>query len=339
MTEYSASSLTIPGFTYSKTEYVVKGNDPVTNAPALTTDGLEINLYYTRNSYPYQVRYLEQGSGKQLADPKNGTGKYGQVISESAIAIDNYTAVDPTSLTLNIRIEEGTETKLNIITFYYTENKVTINYQVVGPDGASNFGSVSPTSETLKVLSGDAQGSTATANETFRFVGWSKDAGCTQAVDASWVKENKLTPVKATDAVWTEATYYAKFEYNLTTLTIRKTGCGDENQTFIFKVKGIDEKTSSINITVTIHGNGETTITNLPIGKYTVTEVNEWSWRYKVQMSQEKTLVADASNNIVVFENVRSNSKWLSGDNFAVNTAGSTEVQRGVGGPLSANGD
>ena len=64
------------------------------------------------------MRYLEQGTGTQLADPKNGTGKYGQVISESAIKIANYTAVDPASQTLNIRIEESqTEAKLNIITF------------------------------------------------------------------------------------------------------------------------------------------------------------------------------------------------------------------------------
>ncbi|MDD6878770.1 MAG: InlB B-repeat-containing protein, partial [bacterium] len=137
---YTAEPMRIPGFTYDSS---VQGT---LTSGKLTANGLELKLYYTRNSYPYQVRYLEQGTGTQLHDPTNGTGKYGQVISESAIDITNYTAVAPTSQTLNIRIEEGTEAKLNIITFYYTENEATINYVVVGPEGC---GTVSPTSETL----------------------------------------------------------------------------------------------------------------------------------------------------------------------------------------------
>ena len=281
---YNAKPMTISGFTYDST---VEGT--VTSGE-LTANGLELKLYYTRNSYPYQVRYLEQGTGKQLADPKDGTGKYRQVISESAKDIANYAAVDPTSQTLNIRIEESqTEAKLNIITFYYTEKEVTINYQVVGPDGC---GTVSPTSETLKVLSGDAQGSTATANENFRFVGWFKDATCTQAVDTSWVEENKLTPVKETDAVWTEATYYAKFEYNLTTLTITKSG-GNKNDSFIFDVKKDDE----VKFTVSVKGNGSVTIAGLIVGDtYTVTERGSWSWRYR---AAEQTITLQPTDNNV----------------------------------------
>ena len=293
---YNAEPMTISGFTYDST---VEGT--VTSGE-LTANGLELKLYYTRNSYPYQVRYLEQGSGKQLAEPKNGTGKYGQVISESAIDIANYDAVDPTSQTLNIRIEESqTEAKLNIITFYYKEKEVTINYQVVGPDGASNFGSVSPTSETLKVLSGKAQGSTATANENFRFVGWFKDAGCTQAVDASWVEENKLTPVKATDAVWTAATYYAKFEYNLTTLTITKTitkSGGNENDSFIFDVQN---KKSGEKFTVSVKGNSSVTIAGLIVGDtYTVTERGSWSWRYQAEKLEQEIVLQPTGNKVTV---------------------------------------
>ena len=281
---YNAEPMTISGFTYSA--------DISTASGKLTANGLELKLYYTRNSYPYQVRYLEQGSGKELADPKDGSGKYGQVISESAKDIANYAAVDPTSQTLNIRIEESqTEAKLNIITFYYKEKEVTINYQVVGPDGC---GTVTPTRETLKVLSGKAQGSTATANETFRFVGWFKDATCKQAVDTSWVEENKLTPVKETDAVWTEATYYAKFEYNLTTLTITKSG-GNENDSFIFDVK----KDDVVKFTVSVKGNSSVTIAGLIVGDtYTVTERGSWSWRYQAA-EQTKTL-QPTGNNVTV---------------------------------------
>ena len=110
---YSADPMTIPGFTYDPNvkETVVSGE--------LTANGLELKLFYTRNRYPYQVRYLKEGTGEELHAPKKSTGKYGQVISEEAIAIDGYQVVNETPQTLTIRIEEGEEAKLNIITFYY----------------------------------------------------------------------------------------------------------------------------------------------------------------------------------------------------------------------------
>ena len=325
MTNYSAAPMSISGFSYQKIEYVVNGGTPSTTAPALTTDGLEINLYYTRNSYPYQVRYLEQGTGKQLADPKNYTGKYGQVISESAISIDNYEAVAPTSQTLNIKIEESqTEAKLNIITFYYTEKEVTINYQVVGPDGC---GTVTPTSETLKVLTGTAQGSTPTANENFRFVGWFKDAACTTPVNDGWVDtNNKLTPVKATGAVWTAATYYAKFEYDITDLTITKKVTGDmydNNQSFVFTVTGDDLGT--LTVVLNAGNNFSVTIKDLKVGAtYTVTEKTDWSWRYELKTVDRAnngciTLEAGKDKNTIEFTNRLENPYWLSGNTYRDN--------------------
>ena len=99
ITHYTADPLTIPGFTYDST---VEGT---VASGELTAGGLELKLYYIRNEYPYQVRYLEQGTGKPLANPEDGKGRYGAVISEAAIPIEDYDPVAPTSQTLNIRIE------------------------------------------------------------------------------------------------------------------------------------------------------------------------------------------------------------------------------------------
>ena len=317
-TTYSADPMTIPGFTYDST---VEGT---VASGKLTEDGLELKLYYTRNSYPYQVRYLEQGSGKQLAEPKNGTGKYGQVISESAIDITNYTAVDPTSQTLNIKIEESDTPALNIITFYYTENEATINYVVVNPAGSTNSGTVAPTSETLKVLSSDkAQGSTATANTNYRFVGWYSDAACTKLLST----DSNYIPAKPVDGVWVDATYYAKFEYDLADLTITKSGAdvNDEYQSFIFTVTGDpnDSRTADISLKVVITGNNSVTIKDLPIGTYTVTEVSGWSWRYTAspvtKTLKPDALLAENESNSVTIQNTRNKVQWLSGDSVAEN--------------------
>lgn len=310
---YSAEPLTIDGFTYDPDAAgtLTSGN--------LTAEGLELKLYYVRNSYPYEVRYLEQGSGKQLADPKPGTGLYGAVVSASAIDIANYTAVDPTSQTLTIKIEEDATAKLNIITFYYTEQEVEIKYVAVGngtvtdPSNTNTAGASG--SETLKVLSGTAQGSTATANTNYKFVGWFDNEACAGEPIST---DAKYVPTKV-DGKNVAATYYAKFELDVADLTITKTGTintYDANQSFIFRVTG----PNGFSLDVVINGTGSVTIKDLPIGTYTVTEITEWSWRYTPDGGAEKSVTLGAGNNEVIFNNTRNgNIYWLAGDSFKEN--------------------
>ena len=323
-TTYNADPMTIAGFTYNST---VEGT--VANGE-LTANGLELKLYYTRNSYPYQVRYLEQGTGKELNAPKNETGKYGEVISESAIDIPNYTAVAPTSQTLSIKIEDGATAERNIITFYYTENTATINYQVVGPDGC---GTVSPASETVKVLSGAPSGSTPTASENYIFKGWYSDYECTTPVDAAQVDSNNtFTPIKLNSQSWTNATYYAKFEYALADLTIAKTGieAADDDMTVVFNITGEpNTNTANYKMTVTVDKDSgwKAVINNLPVGKYTVTEDTNWSWRYTPDSTSKEITLIVKTDNTVTFENSKSNDHWLdsntSVDNVFTKTQGS----------------
>ena len=318
-TTYTADAMDIPGFTYDSS---VPGT--VTSGE-LTAGGLELKLYYTRNSYPYQVRYLEQGTGNELAPAKNGNDLYGKVISESAIEIEGYDKVDPTAASISIRIEtpddDGkVEARLNMITFYYTEQVVNIKYEVVGPDGCGKLDNYQESQ--LKVRTGEVKGSAPTAAEGFKFVGWYKDEDCTQPVDADWVKDSKLTPDKTKNYGTAEkpvmgyeaATYYAKFEYDVADLTITKVGCDerlDENQSFIFTIVGPGNYSNQ----VVIKGNGSVTIKGLKIGEYTIHEESGWSWRYSCK-DQTVTLQPGVTNNVTM-TNSCGTDKWLD-DNASV---------------------
>jgi len=100
-------------------------------------------------------------------------------------------------------------------------------------------------------------------------------------------------------------------------LTIAKTGWNatDVNQSFIFNIDGPD----NFKITVTVNGNGKVTIKDLPIGKYTVTEQTEWSWRYTPDAKTKMITLEANRENEVTFENNRSCIYWLSGDSFCTN--------------------
>lgn len=197
----------------------------------------------------------------------------------------------------------------------WNEKTTTINYKVVGPDGC---GSVSPTSETVNMVTGTANGSTATAsNDTYKFVGWYSDEACENENLVS--RDAKFVPTKS-DTLWpASTTYYAKFDWNVADLTIKKTGADaiDKNQSFIFHVTGEGK-----DMYVTVQGNGSVTIKGLTVGTYTVKEVTSWSWRYKPDKGSQDVEVKGGQPNEVTFNNSRTNGSWLSGDSFAINRTG-----------------
>lgn len=109
-------------------------------------------------------------------------------------------------------------------------------------------------------------------------------------------------------------------------LKITKTGLnqhtytGDVDQeSAIFKVENADKTESWI---VAINGNSSVTLTGLKVGSYTVTELNNWTWRYADQTAQTKTVVGGGTVT-VTFDNTHNNQKWLGGDNYENNKFGS----------------
>lgn len=198
----------------------------------------------------------------------------------------------------------------------WQEKTANIKYEVVGP--TTDCGTVNPTNETVKVVTGTANGSTATASSNnYKFVGWYDNKDCTGnplSTDANYV------PTKADGDLWVDGTtYYAKFEWNIADLTITKKAAQgttiDEGQSFIFRVTG-----NGVDMYVTVQGADSVTIKDLLVGKYTVTEMTNWSWRYTPDEGGAKDVTVNGGvENTVTFTNTRTNPYWLSGDNYAIN--------------------
>lgn len=317
-TDYSESPLTLTGFTYNEGKSTASGT--------LSADGLVLKLYYDRNVYPYEFRFLDQGTKKPIADPVANRARYQARVTQGAKEVPGYTLVLGTTnpQTIDIVAEEGNTAVNNVKIFYYVEDTVDIKYEVVGPTGCGTLDNYQ--NNTVKVIDGTPEGSTPTASAGFKFVGWFKDEACTEAADASWiVADNKLTPDKTknygteeTPAMGYEAaTYYAKFEADVADLTITKHGyvATDGEQSFIFTVTGPDGFSKKI----VIQGNGTVVLTGLKIGEYTVTEDTAWSWRYTPESGSVSITLKPGETNAVTYVNERTNDKWLGDDSYVKN--------------------
>ncbi len=327
--EYTAQKLTnLPGFKFNA--------DKSTTSGTVAAGGLVLDLYYDRIEYPYEFRFLEQGTNKELATPASGTARYQAQVTRAAKTIPGYELVSGgNSQSMVIQIEDPDDVaSKNVKTFYYREQTVDIKYQVVGPTGSGTLDN--SLDSNVKVLTGSVNGSTPTPNAGYKFVGWFEDEACTQQVKSSWVgADNKLTPqqsVKYGDKDGYGAkTYYAKFERDVFDLTIKKTAKADttidSSQTFVFRVQG-----EGVDMQVVITGANEQVIKNLPVGNYTITEDTSWSWKYTPVDGATQELKSDSIHDgtaTVTFKNENKGTNWLTSLAKAINTwAGGTAHEK-----------
>ena len=278
------------------------------------------NSGYKLNDVSETIRNLKQGRN---AGEVQGEG-FDDFVFTSGIIDDDGQENVGAYVEFDLYVKKKTASTEEPTTEEPTEETVNINYVSVGPADAMNFGSVAPVSETVMVKSGTAVGSTPVATSGFKFVGWYKDEACTEAVNAGWVTDNKLTPEKTKNYGTAEspvmgyeaATYYAKFDYAVADLTIKQDGgIADVNQTFIYVVTGGDLPEGGIKVAV--KGNSSVTIRNLKIGSYTVTEETNWNWRCGTTGGSQSITLQGAQTNEVRFTNTVSNSKWLSGNAYS----------------------
>lgn len=299
------SPLVIKGFTFDYATVNNKSTE-LTNGTVNGTiiiEGLEIKLYYERNKYPYKIQYLDKDTLSVLktADVVTPGEYYGTAVTVTAPpVIANYGLSSVSSCV--ITEDDNANPVKNVINVYYSEQTVRINYEVIGPTGC---GSVDPLYTDVKVLSGSGATSTAIAAKGYRFVGWYTDRNCTQQVTSS----TSLFLTIPDDNVWRAATYYAKFEPQVSDLTIVRTNSSDSSQVYVYEIR--NSATGEI-FYATIVGNGQVTIKNLLMGEYTVSQQNDWSWRYND--STQSINHQSVNGTTVTFGGNSKTDQWLNGN-------------------------
>ena len=113
----------------------------------------------------------------------------------------------------------------------------------------------------------------------------------------------------------------------------------DANQTFLFKVVGTPVNTDlgEVEMMVAVEENGSVRINHLPVGTYTVTEEEDWSWRYSVSGVSSNATEVKVDGKLVGGEiylgqglkeititNEREKELWLDGNNSCQNVFSGT---------------
>ena len=146
----------------------------------------------------------------------------------------------------------------------------------------------------------------------------------TYAPNADGISDGSFTTDEFANGSVTVTNAYA---LHLFDLTIKTSGVKpiDENQTYIYRVRGDEPHTKLVDLTVAIHGDGQATVKNLPSGKYKVTQVNTWSWRYTPDQTAERSVTLNA-NGTVEYTQKRAHEgdegnkwKWLNGQHWIDN--------------------
>lgn len=313
----TGNALSLTGFACNpdkiKVNGVVQPGSDTTVTTKLTEDGVLIEFYYDRLDYQYQVRYLKSGTNVELHTAFVGAAAFGEQVVVYARNLESigYKLASQNTKVITISANQD----MNVIDFYYDETTVGLKYQIIGPD---NCGSLTMEAENLAAISGVPTGSKPLVRNGFAFLGWFTDPDCNHPVDPTWVNSDNLLKPKRTAEIWVSATYYAKFVALKTDLTIttESTASVDADQVFIFRIQGkAGTETAGVDLTVTIAGNNSVTITELPTGSYTVTELTDWSWRYENDdAKREVDLTYNSGANHILYDNSRENGSWLDGN-------------------------
>ena len=271
----------------------------------VSEDGTELYIFYKRKEFEYQVHYYKYNTTEPVdsvaAPSQTYTGFYNATVSADAKVVGGYTCVSDTHQELLIRQDAAQ----NVIIFYYAPVQYVVEYILVPPEGGW-------LSKTIEVKTGNEEfaGSTPNVSEFYEFVGWFTDAACTVPVPDDMCTEDKdthhLMPIKAALSETESNKFYAKLNPKGGNLTITRSDATDPDQVFVYEILN---KTTGEVINVTVVGNGSVTVQLLQFGEYTVTQKNEWSWRYD-DLASEVTHNT-AAGTTVLFKALPVDDQWL----------------------------
>lgn len=146
--------------------------------------------------------------------------------------------------------------------------------------------------------------------------------------------------LEAGNANFGKITLVANYVPAYADLVVSKDGWNtvDENQTFLLRIVGTPyaqasqpEAFETIDVTVSVKGNGSVKIEHLPLGDYEVTELEDWSWRYwNGEEFKSQNVVLNQSEMIgeAPFANTRPNIYWLSGDSWCRNLFAGSAIDK-----------
>lgn len=256
----------------------------------------------------YTIHYYLEGTTTKLAEDTTGSAMIGSTVTAKAKMGTELTLADdktyfPTLTSTSVKLVEQNQE----IIFYYKE-ATDMTYTVKYVDAKGNN------------LADDKVVTTNLSVVTEEY----------KPIDNYTPRLFQQTLELTADADSNVITFV--YDPDNTSLTIVKTGASvldtygvdsdsvNAVQSFVFNVKGVEDKTEEINVDVTIQHNGHITIENLPIGKYEVTELDSWSWRYDPAGGKKKEItLSSEDDNRITFDNTRTQIYWLSGDNFKQN--------------------
>lgn len=271
----------------------------------VSADGTELYIFYSRKQFDYQVHYYKYNTTEpvdsDVAPSETHTGFYNSTVGADAKVVGGYTCVSATHQEILIRQEESQ----NVIIFYYAPVQYVVEYILVPPEG----GWLSNTIE-VKTGSEDFAGATPNVSEFYNFVDWFTDAACTIPVTADMCTvdpiTHHLTPIKAALSEIESNKFYAKLVPKGGNLTITRSDATDPEQVFVYEI--LNNTTGEV-INVTVVGNGSVTVQLLQFGEYTVTQKNEWSWRYGDSASS--VTHNTAAGTTVLFKAPTVDDQWL----------------------------
>ena len=166
-------------------------------------------------------------------------------------------------------------------------------------------------------------------------------------IDENYYVTVEETKKELTDHAWISTTVNDNTAFSLTQLTvdrqekrfdfvniyerlygdliISKTGISpldhnsEETQSTIYVISGTSTNGETVYLEVAIVGNGQKVIKHIPTGTYTVTEKDNWSWRYEPESNAHSVTVTGGETATTEFKNDRTEIYWLSGDSYCEN--------------------